>query len=105
MARTPIHPGEHLADALHELGLTATTLARDIDVPPNRITGILHGQRAVTADTALRLGHYFGTSAAFWMNLQQLYELRLAQQEIGAELKALPRLQQYMAGQRRAAAR
>lgn len=89
MARTPIHPGEHLADAIEGLGITAAELAREINVPANRITGILHGQRGITADTALRLGRYFGTSAAFWMNLQQLYDVRLAQQQIGSELERI----------------
>ena len=63
MARTAIHPGEHLADELRELGLPAAELARQIEVPVNRITGIINGQRGITADTALRLGHWFGTSA------------------------------------------
>ncbi len=74
-ARSAIHPGEHLAEAIEAIGCTATELAREIGVPPNRITGILHGTRGITAETALRLGRYFGTSAAFWMNLQQIYEL------------------------------
>jgi antitoxin HigA-1 len=91
MARTPIHPGEHLAEALSELGLSAAELARQLDVPTNRITGILNGTRAVTADTALRLGHWFGTSADFWLNLQKLYELRLAESEVGAEIRKLPK--------------
>ena len=91
LARTPIHPGEHLAEELRELGITAAELSRQIDVPVNRVTGIIHGQRGITADTALRLGHWFGTSPQFWMNLQQLYELRLAEDEIGAEVAALPR--------------
>jgi addiction module HigA family antidote len=91
MPRTPIHPGEHLAEELRELGITAAELSRQIDVPVNRITGIMHGQRGITADTALRLGHWFGTSPQFWMNLQQLYELRLAENEVGAEIAALPR--------------
>jgi len=86
MARTPIHPGEHLADAIEGLGITAAELAREINVPANRVTGILHGQRGITADTALRLGRFFGTSAAFWLNLQQLHDVRLVQQEIGSEL-------------------
>ncbi len=76
MARTPIHPGEHLAEELEELGLSAAELARQIDVPVNRVTAILNGQRGVTADTALRLGHWFGTSAEYGLNLQKLYELR-----------------------------
>jgi antitoxin HigA-1 len=92
MARTPIHPGEHLAEELKELGILAAELARQIDVPVNRVTGIINGQRSVTADTALRLGHWFGTSPEFWLNLQTLYELRLARQEIGERVKKLPRL-------------
>jgi len=83
--------GEHLAEELRELGITAAELSRQIDVPVNRITGIIHGQRGITADTALRLGHWFGTTPQFWMNLQQLYELRLAENEVGAEIAALPR--------------
>ena len=91
MPRTPIHAGEHLAEELRELGVRAAELSRQIDVPVNRITGIIHGQRGITADTALRLGHWFGTSPQFWMNLQQLYELRLAESEVGAKIAALPR--------------
>ena len=91
MPRTAIHPGEHLAEELRELGISAAELARQIDVPVNRITGIIHGQRGITADTALRLAHWFGTSPQFWMNLQQLYELRLAENESGAKIAALPR--------------
>jgi len=91
MTRSAIHPGEHLADAIAAMGITAAQLARDIQVPANRVTGILHGTRAITADTALRLGRYFGTSAEFWMNLQQLYELRRAEREIGRRIKTIPR--------------
>jgi len=89
--RTPIHPGEHLAEELRELGLSAAGVSRQIDVPVNRITGIIHGQRGITADTALRLGHWFGTSPQFWMNLQQNYELRLAESQVGAKIAVLPR--------------
>ena len=92
MAVTAIHPGEHLAEELKELGMTATGLARKLDVPPNRITGILNGQRAITGDTALRLGHFFGTSAEFWLNLQSLYELRVAQKKAGNSIRGLPQL-------------
>jgi antitoxin HigA-1 len=92
MAREPIHPGEHLAAELEELGMSAAALARAIEVPVNRITGIVNGQRGITADTALRLGHWFGTSAGFWMNLQQLYELRLAEREAGETIARLPTL-------------
>src|SRR5947209_16423075 len=92
MARTPIHPGEHLAEELEELGMSAAELARQIDVPVNRVTAILNGQRGVTADTALRLGHWFGTSAEYWLNLQKLYELRLAREEVGGRVEKLPKL-------------
>src|SRR6266581_3024133 len=92
MARTPIHPGEHLAEELRELGISAAELARQIDVPVNRVTGIINGQRSVTADTALRLGHWFGTSPEFWLNLQTLYELRVARKEVGDHIAKLPRL-------------
>jgi len=91
MPRIPVHPGEHLAEELRELGITAAELSRQIDVPVNRITGIIHGQRGITADTALRLAHWFGNSPQFWMNLQQLYELRLAESEVGAKIAALRR--------------
>ena len=92
MARTAIHPGEHLAEELKEIGISAAELARQIEVPVNRVTGIINGQRGITADTALRLGHWFGTSPEFWLNLQQLYELRLARAEVGDRVQKLPRL-------------
>ena len=91
MARTPIHPGEHLSEELKELGISAAELARQIEVPVNRITGIINEQRGVTADTALRLGHWFSTSPEFWLNLQTIYELRLARGEVGDRVKKLPR--------------
>jgi addiction module HigA family antidote len=91
MARTATHPGEHLAGELRELGMSAAELARQIEVPVNRITQIINGQRAVTADTALRLGHWFNTGPEIWLNLQQLYELRRAQAEIGAAVARLPK--------------
>jgi addiction module HigA family antidote len=72
--------------------MSAAELARKLDVPTNRITGILNGQRAITGDTALRLGHFFGMSPQFWLNLQSLYELRVAQKKIGKSINALPRL-------------
>ncbi len=91
MARTPIHPGELLAEELRELGLSAAELARQIAVPINRVNGIINGQRGVTADTALRLAHWFGTSPQLWMNLQQMYELRVAEMAVGAQIATLPR--------------
>ena len=93
MAVTVIHPGEHLAEELKELGMSAAELARKLDVPTNRVTAILNGQRAITGDTALRLAHFFGTGAEFWLNLQSLYELRIAEKKAGKSIKSLPRLQ------------
>ena len=78
MGLMAIHPGEHLAEELDELGMSAAELARKLDVPTNRITAILNGQRGITGDTALRLAHFFGTSATFWLNLQSLYDLRIS---------------------------
>jgi len=72
--------------------MSAAELARKLDVPTNRVTGILNGQRGITGDTALRLAHFFGTSAEFWFNLQCFYELRIAQKKAGRSIKALPRL-------------
>ena len=91
MSRAPIHPGEVLKDELEELGLSAEALSREIHVPANRISQIVAGRRGITADTALRLGHWFGMSAEFWLNLQKSYELRLAAQEVGEEIEKLPR--------------
>ena len=87
MARSAIHPGEHLAEAIDAMGITAAQLARDIKVPANRVTGILHFTRAITADTALRLGRYFGTSPEFWMNLQMTYDLRNAEKALPARVR------------------
>ena len=92
MARTAIHPGEHLAEQLKELGMSAAELGRRLKVPTNRITGILNGQRAITGDSALRLAHFFGTSPDFWLNLQKIYELRLAEAKAGATIRRLPTL-------------
>src|SRR5213593_2286894 len=92
MARLAIHPGEQLAEELKVLDMSAAQLARQLKVPTNRITGILNGQRAITGDTALRLGHFFGTSPEFWLNLQALYDLRLAERRAGKRIKALPTL-------------
>ena len=90
MGRKSVHPGKHLAEQLRELEISAAELARQLKVPTNRITEIMNGQRAVTGDTALRLGHFFGTGAEFWLKLQNLYELRLAEAKSGAVIKNLP---------------
>jgi addiction module HigA family antidote len=92
MPVTAIYPGEHLAEELSELKMSAAELARQLKVPTNRITEILNGRRAITGDTALRLAHFFGMTAEFWLNLQSLYEIRLAQQKAGKSIKSLPRL-------------
>jgi len=99
MARPAIHPGEILADELNELQVTPTELSRQIAVPPNRISQIIQGKRAITGDTALRLGHWFQTSAQFWLNLQSAYDLRIANEAIGREVATLPtRLTRRRAG-------
>ena len=90
MARPAIHPGEILADELAELGVTPTELSRQIAVPPNRITQIVQGKRAITGDTALRLGHWFQTSGQFWLNLQTAYDLDLAAVQVGEDIERLP---------------
>lgn len=83
----PIHPGKVLADELAELKMTPAGLARELHVPSNRLYQILSGRRAMTADTALRLEQWLGVEAAFWMNLQKSYELDLAAERIGEEIK------------------
>ena len=87
MTRDPIHPGRFLADELEALAMTPTQLATALKVPPNRIYQLLAGKRALTADTALRLSQWFGTSAELWLNLQKLYELRVAECETGDEIR------------------
>jgi addiction module HigA family antidote len=90
MSRTPIHPGEILGDELKEIGITGAALSRQIKVPENRVPQIIAGKRSITADTALRLGKWFGTTPAFWLNLQKSYELRKAVLEIGKEIDTIP---------------
>jgi antitoxin HigA-1 len=90
MARPAIHPGEVLAEELEELGVSPTELSRQLCMPPNRITQIIQGKRSITGDTALRLGHWFGTSPQFWLNLQAAYDLRVAEREAGSEIERLP---------------
>jgi addiction module HigA family antidote len=92
VALNAIHPGEHLAEELKELCMSAAELARQLDVPTNRVTEILNGRRAITGDTALRLAHFLGTTAEFWLNLQSLYEIRVAQEKAGKSIKGLPTL-------------
>jgi antitoxin HigA-1 len=96
MVRLLIHPGEHLADELKALGMSANELAKELRVPTNRITEIIRGKRGISGDTALRLGRWFGTGPDIWMNLQKLYELRLAEQKIGETIKDLPTLQKSL---------
>ena len=103
MARAPIHPGEILGDELEEIGLSAKKLADVIQVPPNRLYQVLAGKRSMTADTALRLGQYFGMSAAFWMNLQSAYELDLARQQLGKTIQRFPKRSDLSAEPRPAA--
>ena len=83
----PVHPGEILGEELEELGLSANALAKALDVPTNRVTAILKGQRGVTADTALRLARYFGTTPQLWQNLQKAFELRVAEIESGTQIE------------------
>jgi addiction module HigA family antidote len=85
-----IHPGEHLAEELKEMGMSASEFSRQIGVPTNRVTQILNGRRSVTGDTALRLAHFFGTSAEFWLNLQSRYEIKVAEQKSGRAIQSLP---------------
>ncbi len=90
MPRPIVHPGSILADELEAIGTSPSSLARAIEVPPNRISQIIQGKRAVTGDTALRLGHWFGMSPQFWLNLQSQYELRLAEETSGKQVRKLP---------------
>ena len=94
MAILAIHPGEHLKEELTALEMSAAELARRLKVPTNRITGIVNGQRSITGDTALRLAHFFGTTAEFWLNLQALYEIRVAEKRLGRSIRMLPTLKE-----------
>lgn len=104
MGRVTIHPGEHLAEQLEELDMSAAELARQLSVPTKRVTAILNGQRAITGDTALRLGHYFGTSAQFWLSLQALFDLRIAEEKAGNVIGKLPTLSDGRPARRQALA-
>lgn len=90
MPRSAVHPGKVLAEELDMLGVSPTELARQIEVPPNRISQIIHGKRAITGDTALRLSHWFGTRPEFWMELQSTFDLHLAAQTSGSAIRHLP---------------
>ena len=90
MFRRVVHPGVILRDELDGLGITPTEFARQIDVPPNRVSQIIGGKRSITGDTALRLGHWFGTEPQFWLNLQAQYDLAMADREIGGKIRRLP---------------
>jgi addiction module HigA family antidote len=90
MFKRAVHPGEVLKDELEELGVTATEFARQIDVPPNRISQILSGKRSITGDSALRFGHWFGTDPQFWLNLQAQFDLAMADRQSGEVIRHLP---------------
>ena len=90
MFKRAIHPGLILKDELAELGVSPTEVARQIDVPPNRVSQIIAGKRAVTGDTALRFGHWFGTDPQFWINLQAQFELATADNQGGEAIRRLP---------------
>ena len=91
---TPVHPGTYLKEMLAELKLSQYRLAQDIGVTPMRVSHVVRGQRPVTAELALRLGRYFRQTPRFWLNLQSLYDLRLAQKKVGTSIKTLPKLKQ-----------
>lgn len=97
-----IHPGEHLTEELKAMGMSAAEFSRQIGVPTNRVTQIQNGRRSITGDTALRLAHFFGNSAEFWLNLQSIYELRLAEQKSGKAIKSLPTIKSYVRSSRAA---
>ena len=90
MNRPALHPGEVLADELEDIGISPTELSRQLAVPANRVSQIIQGKRAVSGDTALRLGHWFGMSPQFWLNLQSAYDMRVAEKISGAEIRKLP---------------
>ncbi|MEM6888174.1 MAG: HigA family addiction module antitoxin [Pseudomonadota bacterium] len=95
-----VHPGAVLKDELEEFGITPTEFARQIDVPPNRVSQIIAGKRSITGDTALRFGHWFGTDPQFWLNLQTQFELAVAGHEIGNTIRHLPTGDALLVGNR-----
>ena len=90
MLKRVVHPGEVLKDELVELGVTPTEFARQIAVPPNRVSQIIAGKRSITGDTALRFGHWFGMDPQFWLNLQSQFDLAVADGRVGSAVRALP---------------
>ena len=90
MLKRVVHPGEILRDELAEFGVSPTAFARQIDVPPNRVSQIIAGKRSVTGDTALRFGHWFGVDPQFWLNLQTQFDLAAAEERAGAAVRELP---------------
>jgi antitoxin HigA-1 len=86
MAVAAIHPGEHLSEEIQALGMSAADLARNLDVPTNRVTQILNGRRSISGDTAVRLARFFGTRPEFWLNLERHYKLRMAKQKFGSAI-------------------
>ena len=90
MLKRAVHPGGILKDELADLGVTSTEFARQISVPPNRVSQIINGMRSITGDTALRLGHWFGVAPEFWLNLQAHFELACAEEESGDDFRLLP---------------
>ena len=95
MLNRAVHPGEVLRDELGEMRVTPTEFARQIDVPPNRVSQIIHGKRSITGDTALRFGHWFGTEPEFWLNLQAHFDLVTAAIEKGDEIRVLPTAEKH----------
>ncbi len=90
MFRRAVHPGEVLEEELAEHGVAPTAFAREIDVPPNRVSQIIAGKRSVTGDTALRFGHWFGVDPQFWLNLQSQFDLAVAERKVGTAVRELP---------------
>ncbi len=93
MIQTAFHPGEHIQEELDALGMSAATLATRLGVSLEQLTAVLQAQQSMTAEFALRLGHFFGTSPQFWLNLQVLFDLEVAKQKHGEEIERLPTLQ------------
>lgn len=91
MPRPPIHLGEHLRIDLEEINMSQAALARALGVPKNRISQIIHGDRGISADTALRLARWMGTTPQYWLNLQMMYDLRLAEQRVGQDIREVVR--------------